>query len=255
MPAAERRIIVYRDVADCYDRCGQESMRDRFLVLAADAALSSNQIDEAERLRSHLLQRNPHHLLKPYASFEEAMKSVDVQNYVAALRRSHPFEKAEYLLETLRPPSSRSSELPDDARILPLPEAEEHVRDQASKYRAGSGSPDPAVSCYSLQPTSPEPKPISPAFNGPSPPRSKPLTQNKRKAASTRANQGSDIYPIRPDLDPKTQWKHTDGIVLESSWSTAELVSSFLAGVVFLGGLALAVYVFVRPLLPKDWLP
>src|SRR5262249_42130992 len=42
---------------------------------------------------------NPHHLLKPYSSFSEAMKSADVQNYVGTLRRTHPFEKAEKLLQ------------------------------------------------------------------------------------------------------------------------------------------------------------
>src|SRR5207244_3539469 len=64
--------------------------------------LAAGQTDEAERLRGRLLHHNPHHLLKPYSSFAEAMKTADVQNYVGALRRSHPYDKAETMLEELR---------------------------------------------------------------------------------------------------------------------------------------------------------
>src|SRR5438132_3237860 len=102
MPPAEQATRIYRELAEDYGRQGQAQMRDRFLVLAADAALAAGQHAEAERLRGRLLQHNPHHLLKPYSSFAEAMKSADVQNYVGALRRSHPYEKAENLLEGLR---------------------------------------------------------------------------------------------------------------------------------------------------------
>src|SRR5262245_63146051 len=102
MASAEQATQIYRELAEGYGRQGQAQMRDRFLVLAADAALAAGQKDEAERLRGRLLQHNPHHLLKPYSSFAEAMKSADVQNYVGALRRSHPYDKAETMLEELR---------------------------------------------------------------------------------------------------------------------------------------------------------
>src|SRR5947209_3651772 len=87
-------------------------MRDRFLVLAADAALAAGQDAEAERLRGRLLQHNPHHLLKPYSSFAEAMASADVQNYVSALRRNHPYDKAENLLINLHQRTERPSPVP-----------------------------------------------------------------------------------------------------------------------------------------------
>jgi hypothetical protein len=102
MPASDRKIEVYRELADIYDRQGQAQMRDRFLVLAADTAYSAGQTQEAERLRERLLQLNPHHLLKPYDSYAEALKSPDIENYLTALRRSHPYERTEHMLESFR---------------------------------------------------------------------------------------------------------------------------------------------------------
>jgi hypothetical protein len=242
MPAANRKLTTYREVAECYDRCGHDTMRDRFLVLAADAALSMSQIDEAERLRIHLLERNPHHLLQPYASFEEAMKSVDVQNYVAALRRSHPFEKAEYLLETMRSPSIGQAEQPAEAKNRPIPRAEQEARDQAH--------------IYLLQPSLPEPKPIRSPFNDPSvPPKSKSASQSKGQAMPIRADRDPDVYPIQPDLGVKARSRGSAETSTEWKESPDALVSIFLAVLVFLGGLALALYALAWPFLPQAWLP
>jgi hypothetical protein len=243
MPATDKRMTIYREVAERYDRCGQDTMRDRFLVLAADAALSSNHVDEAERLHSRLLERNPQHLLRPYSSFEEAMRSVDVQNYVAALRRAHPFEKAEYLLETLQAPSSGTVGLPDDAKILPLTGSEEEARGRARAEGNRRGSPD-AASRYSLQPSSPESKRINPVFNGPS---------RQSFAPSKRTEVPADIYPILPDPDPKTRqmWAATS---TQSSGLLNRIVSFVLAALLLLGGLALALYTLARPFLPESWL-
>src|SRR5262249_9490462 len=102
MPSTDQTVRVYQDLADWYDRQGQPQMRDRFLGLAADAALAAGRADEAERPRARLLQFNPHHLLKPYNSLAEALKAPDVQSYVADLRRSYPRESAEHLLKTAR---------------------------------------------------------------------------------------------------------------------------------------------------------
>ena len=65
MPSTEQTVRTYRELAEDYGRQGQAQMRDRFLVLAADAALAAGQTEEAEHLRGRLLQHNPHHLLKP----------------------------------------------------------------------------------------------------------------------------------------------------------------------------------------------
>jgi serine/threonine protein kinase len=101
MPTAQETIRLYQQLARLCDRLGQPQMRDCFLVLASDAAFSAGQADEAERLRQYLLQHNPGHLLKPYASFAEAITVPDVQSHVATLRRSHPYEASELLLQSL----------------------------------------------------------------------------------------------------------------------------------------------------------
>ena len=124
---SDKVIHTYRELAESYERQGQDQMRDRFLVLAADAALSAGRTEIAERLRSRLLQLNPQHLLKEFGSFAEAMQTQDVQNYVTALRRNHPFERAEHLLQGLRPsqsaesPTSAHGDLPLDRRMREQP--------------------------------------------------------------------------------------------------------------------------------------
>src|SRR5437016_5428906 len=124
MPSADRAIRTYQGLAAYYEHQGQAHLRDRFLVLAADAALSAGQADAAERTRAQLLQQNPHHLLKPYASLAEAMKSPDVQSYVGDLRRSYAPDAAAHLLETLR-----SEDAGDPtAAAEPVPPREEAAR-------------------------------------------------------------------------------------------------------------------------------
>ena len=95
-------LSVYRELADCYDRLGQASMRDRFLILAADSALEAGQPSEAERFRQRLLQGSRHHMLRPYASFAEAALAPDVQTYLRDLRLNYPLEVARQLLDSLQ---------------------------------------------------------------------------------------------------------------------------------------------------------
>ena len=85
MDPRENLLRIYRELADWYERQRQPQMRDRFLVLAADAALLAGKTDEAERLRLHLLNVNPHHMLKPYPSFAQALKAPDLLTYVKDL--------------------------------------------------------------------------------------------------------------------------------------------------------------------------
>jgi hypothetical protein len=77
-------------------------MRDRFLLLGAAALLSSGRREEAEKLRLRLLELNPSHLLKPFASLSEALKSRDIVDYIEGLRRSYPPQTAEQLLESFK---------------------------------------------------------------------------------------------------------------------------------------------------------
>src|SRR4051794_25059526 len=93
---------VYTEIADAYERRGQGQMRDRFLVLAADAALSAGQPAEADRLRRRLLSASPHHLLKPYPTFAQAIEAPDFLAYVQDLRKHYAPQTAGGLLATLK---------------------------------------------------------------------------------------------------------------------------------------------------------
>ncbi|MCS7045835.1 MAG: hypothetical protein NZO58_05720 [Gemmataceae bacterium] len=91
-------VNLYEELAHRYELRDEIRQRDVCLLLAADAALVAGRLADAERLRRRLLQLNPHHLLRPYGSLVEAMKSRDIQDYIADLRRQLPPEHAERLL-------------------------------------------------------------------------------------------------------------------------------------------------------------
>jgi hypothetical protein len=116
MAATDRKVHVYQELAEREHLRGATQARDRFLILAADAALAAGHNDQAEQLRARLLEYNPHHLLKPFPSLADALKSSEVYGYVADLRSSYPPEEAERLLASLRPgeemPRSEAPEPP-----------------------------------------------------------------------------------------------------------------------------------------------
>ena len=119
MPAGSEALRVYESLADWYERQAQAQMRDRFLLLAADTALAGGQPDEAERLRLRLLQHSPHHMLRPFASFAEALGSPDVQGYLSDLRQTYPPETAEQLLGSLRAGGADPEPIPSLAQQSP----------------------------------------------------------------------------------------------------------------------------------------
>lgn len=102
MAAVDKSVRTFQELATRYDQIGEAQVRDRYLVLAAEAALTAGRLDEAEAIRGRLLQLNPHHLLKPYTSLGQAMQSPDVKSYVEGLRRTYPREQAEQMLESIR---------------------------------------------------------------------------------------------------------------------------------------------------------
>src|SRR5206468_146098 len=98
MADRERTLQIYQELSDSFEVQHNPSMRDLFLMLAADAALRAGHSAEAELLRQRLLRLNPHHLLKPYASFAEAAGHPDIQSYIEELRQKYPVEVAEDML-------------------------------------------------------------------------------------------------------------------------------------------------------------
>ncbi len=147
---------VYKDLADHYERTGPPAMRDRFLVLAADAARSAGMDDEAERLRQHLLQLNPHHLLRPFRTFAQAMETPDVQTYVRDLRHSYPASRAESLLRDLR--SGAPARL--EGQAPPVVQPVYPVRDQGAPAATPAARPPARAEAAPVPAAARPPRPL-----------------------------------------------------------------------------------------------
>lgn len=166
MPSADKIVRTYEELADYYDRKGDAPVRDRFLVQAADAALCAGQPQVAERLRSRLLKANPHHLLKPFASFSEAARSPDIQSYIAGLRRNYPYDAAQGLLDSLR--LNEISQPAGKAPAAEAPREQAAQRDVLPVYRlqdaesAGRATPAPARPAATRPAPRSAPAPVQP---------------------------------------------------------------------------------------------
>jgi len=236
----ERPASVYEDLADWYDRTGQAKLRDWFLVLAADEALANGCRQDAERLRSRLLTTNPHHLLKPYASFAEALQSPDVQGYVADLRRTYPPEAAAALLATHRqtaadrgthghpPPLKAAGPSPPSTELFPSATAEPKA--------------------FRVQPPAEEPKakpnPTAPRPSAPGPPR-------------PRMPQPAPVRGPIPGPLPRSAIEAARGARSRENvedGATGAWVSSALYFLLLLASIALALHTFAEPFLPAGWL-
>jgi hypothetical protein len=235
---ADARLVVYTELADWYERHAQASMRDRFLVLAADAALDSGQADMAERLRQRLLQANPHHLLKPYTSFAQALAAPDVETYVADLRQSYPLETAERLLQTLRegdrPPAATPANR--EARS-PSPNGGEGtfpIRAEDAGQRPARPVPQ------KIKPSRAIPVPTEPLEPAPAPPRpAAPPAPARPVPVAT--------IPLAPSAPPRP--------VPAEGPASGSWLASTLFGLFLTAALALAAYTLARPFLPPGWLP
>jgi hypothetical protein len=275
MSASEQSIRTFQELANWYGQNGQAQMRDRFLVLAADALLSAGRSEEAEQLRSRLLKVNPHHLLKPFASFAEAMKSSDVKNYVEGLRRTYSPEKVAQLQESLRnqpegwakPPASPA---PGDAGLDP---------DGSRPGKGGTGPSGEGLKVYRLQDEKeaepPRTVPLGPAAKGGLRPTVSPVQRPtgaapaNRPVAPTPGSRPVSTSPASrpaPSAAPPVQtgsasplWSQTPA---PSPWrmepAEAELpeptagswVATWLFCLLLLSGLALAGFTLGMPYLP-----
>ena len=72
--------------------------RDRLLVLAAVAASERHLEPFAAYCRHRVLEHNPGHMLRRYASVMEASVDPDFQHFLRQVRRRFPSEKVETLL-------------------------------------------------------------------------------------------------------------------------------------------------------------
>lgn len=286
MPNVEQTIRIYEELAQVCDQQGQPQMHDRFLVLAADVALNAGKAAEAERLRLRLLKQNPHHLLKPFASFAEAVRSDDVRNYVRALRRSHPPESAEQLLQTLRngeaaistnaipadkvPGDSNPAEsLGDSLKVYRLKDEGEPIKNEPgpserplgtqrpAKENADARSIPPTLSVPRAEPAAalsvgqaakPRAKPVS-SLGLTAAPVSRPLPSSKSSASSSSLSH-RNVYSIRPE-PPAAPVFDISGEAEGYNRSGSYWVSVVLAALTLLTGLAFGSYTALGPFFPS----
>lgn len=253
MTRVEQVVRVYEDLAYAYDRQGQARLRDCFLVLAADAAFTSGWEEEADRLRVQLLSFNPHHLLKPYVSFADALRSPDIQSYIDDLRVSHPPEAAERELRKLQPelpgfvPGGTYMATVDDAPPPPPPPPPPNGRNEEPRvYKMKTKTEE-------SKPAAPPPPPArpTPPMSRPAPVASAPARTPPPSPRPTLPDWRADKrLPFTEATTEKTGDHHPpDGPSLASQW-----FSTILFFLLLVAGLSLAVYTLAGPFLPKEWL-
>jgi hypothetical protein len=224
-------VQVYEELANLQGRRGDAQLRDRFLMLAADAALTAGQTDQAERLRGRLLQVNPHHLLKPYRSLAEGMRSPDVKSYLENLRQTCPPEAAEQLLAVFRAENSTLKDEPTQA-LAPSEAVDAEATEELPIYRFQDNS-ETAEAALPAAPSLPPPKSTQ--------------SSNRSKPAAPVAQ----AYPLMPSQGP-SPWRSKDAPRAEPpSYVGGFWVAGGLFVLVLATALALAGYVMTQPFLPS----
>jgi hypothetical protein len=250
---SQATLQVYKELADWYERQGEPALRDRFLVLAAETAFSAGKPDEAERLRQRLLQGNPHHMLKPYSSFSEAMQSTILQIYIHDLQQNYPPESAEGLLQKVRSSGEPATHVPQTAPVL-------EVRDEPTLPLGSTADslkvyplrdepdatvvpPAPVKPTHLNRPPAHKPKAAPPAPSPPAP--AHPAATNPPPARPQPASARLALEPAPLPAAPSPEPAESGG-----AWLTF-----LLYGMTVTAGVALAAYTLSRPFLPPQWLP
>lgn len=153
---------IYQELAVRYERQQDQRLRDVFFLLAADVARASGRPDDAERLHRGMLAANPNSVLRPFPTFEAALQSLDIQDYLADLRRQFPPEEAEKLLlkvranplgqcEPQRTLSQRDTQevIPPTARTVNMPPPDPQ-RKRSPYEQTGDAPPPPEESAWGV---------------------------------------------------------------------------------------------------------
>ena len=130
MPDHDAAMLAFVKLAGLSQEKQQLGPRDKFLVLAAEAACQAGWPPVAERCRELVLAHNPVHMLKRFPSFVEACRDDGFRTYLRQTERFCSYERAEYLLDQnaltpdLPPLSTRLSA--GDYALLLLGRSERH---------------------------------------------------------------------------------------------------------------------------------
>ncbi len=242
MLKSDQVVRLYEDLAYLHDRQGHGKLRDCFLMLAADAACTAGWVDVAERIRMQLLSFNPHHLLRPYVSFADALRSPDIQSYLEDLRATHPPELAGRELQQ----AAQGDESPFESE--PSPEPVKKMTAAASSVNKGSDLRPfpfkaPPEETRPVVPSTPPPVRVSPtvsrsARGGTSAARNKAAVADRNHRTGAAPSLPAPLFPSEEEAPSAA-----------SRWFTGLLFALLL-----LAGLTLAGYTLLLPLLPTAWL-
>jgi len=237
MATPDNLVVIYKELADAHERQGQPQLRDRFLVLAADAAFTADRSAEADLLLARLLRTNPHHMLRPFTSFREAMASADIQNYVAELRRTHPPEQAEEAFDALRAarggqPALRPTRVfPPTMPVVNVDDPRPDSEPEPLKVYRGQGDLDATLAPPTSRPARPTPPPRTPVAPPKPPPR------------PSRPVPPAPDFPTESPVSPPSA---TDG----DEMGRGSAISLTLFVLLLAAGLALAGWTLLWPFLP-----
>jgi hypothetical protein len=256
MPSSDPKVRIYEDLAEWEHEHGSPQARDRFLILAADAALAAGSNEEAERFRARLLEYNPHHLLKPYPSLTEALKSSEVHGYIADLRSTYPVDEAQRTLSSVqkgeKPTPAADSSLP------PLPPPPPLLDRPVAKMRPAAAQTPAPPEEEEAEAHPAEPEPIdAPHYGSLRPPAPVP---------SAGALPPRELPPLEPEDEPEEEEaeeeeaEEEEAEEEEAEEEEAEVggehgsgVSVFITDTLFvlmlLAGAALLGYTLARPFL------
>lgn len=118
----DRATLMFARLAAVAAERGQSAGRDRFLILAGIAATRAGWPAVAARCHHLVTTSAPRHLLGRYASFAEALRDPDFEQFCRQLRRFCSPERAEHLLNELglapEPDAAEPDSEDDVLRIL-----------------------------------------------------------------------------------------------------------------------------------------
>jgi hypothetical protein len=231
-------VDIYQQLADVYHHQGKFPERDRFLVLAMDAAHASGQGPRSEQIRAQLLEMNPHHLIKPYASSQEALQSPNFANYLGQLRKNFTPAKAQALLQDVGKAAPRKATMLAPEASFPTadPVSDQQRPPKWSTVDVPSPPPTPRMPIFTY---TKEPPPVQ----KPRQPVADPLAHIPPPAENTFRLAPQPVTTAT--LNQPARQRPVEAVYS----SSGAAIGNFLFVAVLAAGLATLGYIFVWPLM------
>lgn len=101
MPGPDLALSAYLQLAVVSHQKGQWLPRNKFLILAGNAACHAGLLSIAAECRALVVTNSPGHMLGHYDSYPEALQDADFQTFLKQLSKFCTLERAEHLLAEL----------------------------------------------------------------------------------------------------------------------------------------------------------